>query len=579
MLARLRGDFALVIWDEERGEGLLARDQLGVRSLFLHEGSGGIAFASEIRNLIALLPSRPAPDPASVAHWITMSSRPGSATLYSGIRRLDPGAMLLLSRSGAREATYWSPRFQEPLAPAEPGLAERMREGLELAVRRRLSTDGPTGVLMSGGLDSASVAAVAAKEGPGRVMAFSGLFPEHPVVDESELIAELRRSLGLGGVDAEVRPGGLLASAIESTASWQMPLLSWGDFWTLPLLRRAAADGVRVSLGGDGGDELFGARMYLLADTLRSGHPMQALALARELPGAGEHPPRREVARVMLDLALGGALPYGLQEPVRSQLARREGPAWLRADAARSVRESEDPLAWKRLQGPRWWANVAHGLTRGVQEIGVFEHQRRRAASAGLESRHPLFDLDLLELALRQPPRATFDRFRNRPVLRASMEGLLPDSVRLRPEKAWFDSMIIDCLTGPDGAAARGLLTSPQAELRAYADLGALERELFAERGPAGYPVPVALAGLEARHSRDLAAIPGRPGLRGAQRGRMQAGARVDLREAPAGPTRPISTFFHLDRPPASSSLLPRCAAPLVAERIETEGWVSWIER
>ena len=75
------------------------------------------------------------------------------------------------------------------------------------------------------------------------------------------------------------------------------------------------------------------------------------------------------------------------------------------------MRETDDPLAWKRLDGPLWWAHVAHGLTSVVQETGVFEDHRRRAASAGLEARHPLFDLELLELALRQPPHATLDRY------------------------------------------------------------------------------------------------------------------------------------------------------------------------
>lgn len=78
--ARMRGDFALLVWDEEHGEGLLARDQLGVRSLYLHEASGALCFASEVRHLLALLPRRPAPDPVSVAHWITTSSRPGATT-------------------------------------------------------------------------------------------------------------------------------------------------------------------------------------------------------------------------------------------------------------------------------------------------------------------------------------------------------------------------------------------------------------------------------------------------------------------------------------------------------------------
>jgi asparagine synthase (glutamine-hydrolysing) len=477
--ARMRGDFVLVVWDEERGEGLLARDQLGVRSLFLHDASGELCFASEVRHLLALLPRRPAPDAVSVAHWITMSNRPGSATLFEGVRRLDPGTALVLDRDGVRELRYWSPRFSEPLSEAEPQLSGLVRTALQGAVARKLSRDGLTGVLMSGGLDSSSVAALAAAEAPGRVRAQSAMFPEHPAVDESTLIAELRESLSLTGVSAEVRAGGLVASALESLEEWQLPLRSWGDFWALPLLRAAAASGVRVTLGGDGGDELFGARELLLADRLRAGQPQQALALARELPGAGDRPARRDVARIFANAAVMGALPRRLHSLLARPAERRAIPAWLLASTGKRLRESDDPLAWKRLDGPRWWAEVAHGLTRGVEETGVFDHQRRRAASAGLEARHPLFDLELVELCLRLPPLATFDRYRSRPLLRAAMSGLLPDAVRLRPEKALFDSLLLDTLAGTDDTAVRALLCDPRAELAAYVDLQAMRAALF----------------------------------------------------------------------------------------------------
>jgi asparagine synthase (glutamine-hydrolysing) len=471
--SRLRGDFALLVWDDERGEGLLARDQLGVRSIFLHDFGGGLCFANEIRHLLALLPRRPAPDPVSVAHWLTMSNRPGSATLYAGVRRLNPGSVLALDRDGAREERYWEPRFTEPLAGSVRHVATQVRAALDRSLQRRIGPDGRAAVLMSGGLDSASVAAVAAAQAPGRVSAYSAVFPEHPAVDESVLIDQLRDALSLPGVTAQVRPGGLLASALAAIAAWELPLRSWGDFWALPLLRAAAGAGVQVTLGGDGGDELFGARAYLLADRLRAGHPLQAVALARDRPA------RRDVARIVGDTAVVGALPYRLHELLRRPLARRDAPPWLRLQAARELVDSDDPLAWKRLDGPRWWANIAHGLTRGIEETGVFEHQRQRATSAGLQARHPLFDLDLLELCLRQPPLATFDRHRDRPVLRAAMDGLLPDAVRLRSGKAWFNAVIVDCLTGPDGAATRRLLTDPGGELGAYVDRGGVQRALF----------------------------------------------------------------------------------------------------
>jgi asparagine synthase (glutamine-hydrolysing) len=476
---RMRGDFVLLLWDSERGEGLLARDQLGVRPFYLHESDGSVRFASEVRHLVASLPRRPEPDQASLAHWIATSSRPGMQTLWAGIRRLRPGGMLRLDRHGVGEELYWTPRFKQPLELPPDQLAAAAHAGLERSVRRRISADGATGVLMSGGLDSSAVAALCAEAGTGEIRACSATFPDHPDADESELIGELRRALGLPGVSAKVRPGGLLGSALEHLEAWQMPLLGWGDFWTLPLMRMAAAEGVDTMLDGDGGDELFGPRTYLLADRLRAGHPFEALRLALELPGAGPHVPRREVAKVFAADALAGAVPYRLHDLRRKAVVERTAPAWLSRRARRDLVASDDPFAWKRLDGPRWWAHAAYGVTRGIEEAGVFEHQRRRAALAGLQARHPILDLDLVELALRQPPRATLDRRFSRPVLRASMLGLLPDSVRLRPGKARFETLIADCLSGADGAAVRAILTAPDLELGAYLDPVAMRSSLF----------------------------------------------------------------------------------------------------
>jgi asparagine synthase (glutamine-hydrolysing) len=473
-LAGASTDDAGLVWDPERREGFLERDQLGVRPLFFAEVGGRLFFASELRDLLELLPSTPGPDRDGVAHWIALSTRPGTGTLYEGIERLGPGERLHLGRGGVRRERYWEPRFQEPLDLSPGEWAERVREGLRVAVERRLDPKAGTGVLLSGGLDSASIAAVGADS----LSACSGTFPEHPQADEAELIGELRDALGLSGLIAEVRPGGLLASVFEHTNAWRAPLLGWGDFWTLPLLRAAAERGVGTVLGGDGGDEVFAPRAYVLADALRKGRPRRVLRLARRLPGAGPHVGRRREAAMIADLALGGAMP---PRPAGWGLPRANdgAPGYLTPATRRRLRRSDDPDGWKRLDGPRWWAFAAHGLAYGIESTGVFEHQRRRAAMAGLEARHPMLDLDLVELALRQPPEQTLDPRFSRPVLREAMAGLLPDRVRLRPQKALFESLIVAAMRGPDGTAIEEILLAPDAEIGAYVDRERMQTALF----------------------------------------------------------------------------------------------------
>jgi asparagine synthase (glutamine-hydrolysing) len=472
---RMRGDFALLVWDGGRGEGLLARDQLGVRPLFVQRADGALRFAGEVRDLLGLLPSTPAPDRAGVAHWIGLSSRPSPDTLYVGVSRLGPGEMLRFGPAGIDRSRYWAPRFREPLSLPAGELAERVRDGLRAGVERRLDADCGTGVLLSGGLDSASVAAA----GDERLLACSGTFPEHQAADEAELIAGLRTSLGLRGLVAEVRPGGLLAAALEYLAAWRLPQGGWEEFWLQPLMLAAAAKGVGTMLSGDGGDEVFAPRVYAIADALRAGRPRRVLELARRLPGAGSHIGRRQEAETIARIALPGAMPPLPSFLARAPLGRGGAPPWLRRSTVAALARSDDPGIWKRLDGPRWWANAAYGIAYGIERAGVFEHQRRGAAMAGLELRYPMLDLDLVELALGEQPGETLDARFTRPTLRLAMEGLLPDAVRLRPAKALFESLIISCLGGADRDAVRRLLTAPDAELGAYVDLKRMGAALF----------------------------------------------------------------------------------------------------
>ncbi|HET6448468.1 MAG TPA: asparagine synthase-related protein [Conexibacter sp.] len=488
VLVRLRGDFALVIWDRARRRGLLVRDQLGVRGLHWHADGRALTFGSEVCHVLAALPRRPPPDHDAVACWVASAARPGDATLYAGVRRLAPGGLIRLAPDGWSLDRWWQPRYAAPLRERRDELDERVGVALRRAVARRLPADGVAAVMMSGGLDSSSVAAVGTQLRPDALRAYAATFPNHPGADESALIALLAERLRVPTTVLQVGAGGLLAGALDAIERWQLPPVGWGDFWGRALIDRARAEGAAAMLGGDGGDELFGVRHHLMADRLRHARPLAALRLARRLPDGGARPSTRTLVRYLRRAELRAALPPALHERLRARRgADLRESGWLRPRAAEAA-AAFDPWAWKRRDGPRWWAWAAASLADGPDAIGLLDHLRLRARASGLPARHPLLDVDLVELALRLPPAASFDRAHDRVAIRRALVGVLPDEVRLPERKARFDDLVADCLTGPDGAFVRELLGDPRAEVAAWVAPATLRARLL-DRPLAEHPL------------------------------------------------------------------------------------------
>jgi asparagine synthase (glutamine-hydrolysing) len=486
MLGHLRGNFALAIHDPAKRTALLACDQLGARSLFIHRAGSRLTFATEIRDLLRLLPTRPAPDEASLVGWLAGASTQGDGTLYEGVERLPGGTLLRVSDSGVEARRYWAPSYSQPISLARDEAAAAAREMLAAAIRRQVPDDRACGVLLSGGLDSSSVAALSCERaGRGNSpRAYSALFPDHSSIDESELIDAVVSDLGLAHSSVTVHGGSMIGGSLEYLREWELPAPSPNHFLWRPLLRRAAADGVAVMLDGEGGDELWKFSPYLLADRLRAGRALSTMRLARDMVGTDRYDGWRSLIPYLRFYAFKGATPSSLHRAVRrSHAPSRYAPAWLSGRSAEILVDRDDPWAWKRLGGPRWWAYMADLLTSTRVRLGVGDYLRHRAAMAGLEDRHPLMDLDLVEFALSLPPTLAVDPHRERPLLRDAMAGSIPDSVRLRPGKSYFTALFGDCLAERDISLVRGLLTD-DAEVGRYLDLEMVQRRLLDDPSP-----------------------------------------------------------------------------------------------
>jgi asparagine synthase (glutamine-hydrolysing) len=476
-LTRLRGDFAVILWEPETGRGILARDQIGGRSLVYAVRDGALLFATEVRNLLAMLDRRPAPDDAALTRWLALERVPRGATFYEGVRRLGPAELLPLEARPAPRR-WWRPEYRPPLRASRAEIVERLRGALENAVARRSEGARRAAVLLSGGLDSSAVAAFGAP-----AAAYSAVFPEHPSIDESALVDLLTDELALPGTRIAVRGGSVIAGSLEYLMRWELPPVSPNLFFWMPLLRRAAQDGTDVMLDGEGGDEVFGLSPGLIADRVLRGRLVSAFALTGEIPGAGPHPPLSSRLRLLRRYGVRDAAPPWLHRAVRRRRgAGHYAPEWFTDAAARAHFAADRSAEWKAADGPRWWAWLAQAAGQTEQPALVFDHVRRRTALAGLEARHPLVDVDVIELMLSAAPELSYDVLHSRPLLRECLAGLLPDEVRLRPQKSTFDALFQQCLAGTDLPAVRRLL-GPDAEVSRWIRLDVLRRALL-DAGP-----------------------------------------------------------------------------------------------
>jgi asparagine synthase (glutamine-hydrolysing) len=476
VVSRCAGQFAVLIWDRVRRRGFVARDALGHRAVFYAHRGRALVVASEVRPLLGELASRPAPDPVAVAHWLAGTGVPGGRTLYDGVHRLPPGHLLALGAEPARPRRHWQPRTAAPDLRTIDEAAGALREAMAGAVERALGDAQAPAVLLSGGFDSSSVAALAARASP---RCYSTVFPRHPEVDESPAIAATRDHCGLVGVERRFLGGGALAAAVEFVLVHELPSASPNGFLWRPLLRRAAADGVTVMLDGEGGDEMFGCAPMLIADRLRRIRLRQAVALARRIPGMGDEPPVRWVRRALVAYGVRGALPPRLHDALRRARSRRDAGDWLRPELRRAHDECYDRWAFKRRRGPRWRESLVDLVVNVSDALGAHDHFRREAELSGLELRHPFRDPQLLDTALAIEPSLHFDPYHDRPVARRAMAGLLPDPVRLSERKPHFNAVLADALA-IDAAPVRELLGDPRAEVRAYVRPAVLDDRLAA---------------------------------------------------------------------------------------------------
>ena len=451
---RLRGMFAVALWDATLRRLVLARDRYGIKPLYYRAGDDGLEFASELRAL-----PRGEIDLDALEAFLAFNSIPAPLTIFREVRKLPPGHLLVWESGEVRIERYARP------APAagddlreddEAELLEELRARLRDSVRAHLVSDVPVGVLLSGGIDSSALAALAAQETSEPVRTFSIGFEERSFdeLSDARLVAE---RYGTRHRELVLRPdAALLLPALAE--AFDEP---FADSSALPtyLVSQLAAEDVKVALSGEGGDELFGGYYTYVADLLA----LRAGGLARLARPLVELLPT-STARASFDykakrFARGAHLP-----PLERHHAWKE---IFSADARAELTGRQNGFDPVDLYRSRFAETKGAELLARLQDVdlGIYlvddllVKTDRASMAHSLEARVPFLDPVLTNLALALPTRHRVRGLRKKVLLRRAVAPLVPERI-LRGKKRGFSIPAAAWLRGELEPFARETLSA-----------------------------------------------------------------------------------------------------------------------
>jgi asparagine synthase (glutamine-hydrolysing) len=472
-LERATGMWALAVWDREQGVLTLARDRMGEKPLSYVAVGGGVAFASQPSAFERLPGFTPRIDPDALADLLRFGQIPRDRGIHIGVRKLPPGTLLEL-RPGEpipEPEPYWSflavarAGLSDPVDASEAEQVAMVGEALERSVRGQLLADVPLGAFLSGGIDSSLVVATMRRVATGPVRTFTIGFLEDGF-DESPYARAVASHLGTDHTELILTSQDALDLIPDLPTIYDEP---FADSSQLPttLVSRLAREQVTVALSGDGGDELFGGyTRYGHAEWL-AGLPWLVGRSAELAYGMLGQERRRSLARTLTE---------GDWSVVRRLLSANPAAERLVLDARPGIAEEAFRSDWGLTEG-------LGGLTARSMALDsmrylpddILHKVDRAAMSVSLETRVPLLDHRIVELAWRLPMHSKVRDGKGKWVLRELLARDVPRELFERP-KTGFGIPVGAWLTGPLRPWAEDLLSPATLHSDGLLDVGAVRR-------------------------------------------------------------------------------------------------------
>ncbi|MFZ0737422.1 MAG: asparagine synthase (glutamine-hydrolyzing), partial [Candidatus Acidiferrales bacterium] len=441
---RLRGMFAIALWDSRQRKLLLARDRVGKKPLFYAADGKRIVFGSELKAILAANGLSREIDGEAVADYFSFGYIPAPKTIYRAARKLKPGHYLVASASGIRETQYWDISFAEVEERPEEEWCERLRHELCTATRIRLMSDVPLGAFLSGGIDSSSIVAMMSHLMKRAVTTCSIGFDEEEF-NEAQYARELAEHFHTDHHEEFVRPRAL---EVLDKLAWHFDE-PFADSSAIPTyyVSGIARRHVTVALGGDGGDENFaGYRRYFYDQIENQRRAFLPQSVRRGVfgPLGNAYPaipraPRFLRAKATLQSLARSPLEGYFHEvslfrgDLKSQLFTRDFQQKLGGYNSRDVlqhyydRAGTDDLL-SRIQYVDIKTYLADDILAKVD---------RASMAVSLEVRAPLLDHHLMELAAKMPSSLKLRGRHGKYIFKKAMATVLPPQTMTRKKQGF----------------------------------------------------------------------------------------------------------------------------------------------
>ena len=473
MIRELNGMFAFALWDNRRRRLLIARDRFGEKPLYWGVFDNTLLFASEPKVLLAHPAVKPSLNLQALREYLSFDYVPAPLSIYEGINKLPAAHKLVVEDRRVYTEKYWCLSYKrtEPV-PSEDEAAQHLRELMADAVRMRLVSDVPLGVLLSGGVDSSTVAALAVQASPEAVKTFSISFAEASF-DESAYARGVAKFLGTDHHEERLSAN-LAANLVSEIGAWMDEPFSDPSLVPTYLLSRFTRKHVTVALGGDGGDELFaGYPMYTglrwaefykrVPSLLRTGvvEPLIKLLPVKTKNLSFDYKALRFVTGAKYDpvarhhVWFGSFTPEEQTELLTAEaLAATNGDIYAQARQFADECDSDDLVT--RMQSVDTRLYLAEDILTKVD---------RASMAVSLEVRAPFLDPRVAEFVASLPGNYRLRGQKTKYILKKAVKELLPPFVTRRPKKG-FGVPVAEWLKVKLRPVARDLL-SPERVRRA----------------------------------------------------------------------------------------------------------------